>query len=94
MNKRRKAFDEMFGCSIDISKDETGEYSHPTTRLCYSFFVVGLDQQQKRIDELEKHLDEIFDQKWEEWKTTADMHSQGFADGIEYAQQQIREILK
>lgn len=24
----------------------------------------------------------------------ADMHSQGFADGIEYAQQQIRELLK
>lgn len=48
----------------------------------------------QKLVKVEKHLDEIFDQKWDEWKTTADMHSQGFADGIEYAQQQIRELLK
>ena len=48
----------------------------------------------QKLVKVEKHLDEIFDQKWDEWKTTADMHSQGFADGIEYAQQQLRELLK
>ncbi|WP_280904488.1 hypothetical protein [Acinetobacter nosocomialis] len=37
---------------------------------------------------------ELFNEKWAEWKNTADMHSQGFADGIEYAQRQIQELLK
>ena len=48
----------------------------------------------QKLVKVEKHLDELFNEKWGEWKNNADMHSQGFADGIEYAQRQIQELLK
>ena len=49
----REAFERVFSNScVDLSKDETGEYSSQPTRMCYSFFVVGWQEQQKRIDEL------------------------------------------
>ncbi|EXI19297.1 hypothetical protein BFR69_02135 [Acinetobacter pittii] len=48
----------------------------------------------QKLIKLDNHFDELFNEKWAEWKNTADMHAQGFADGIEYAQRQIQELLK
>lgn len=48
----------------------------------------------QKLIKLDKQFDELFEQKWGEWKAHADMHSQGFADGIEYAQRQIQELIK
>lgn len=53
----REAFERVFSNScVDLSKDETGEYSSQPTRMCYSFFVVGWQEQQKRIDEQAKEI--------------------------------------
>ncbi|WP_336148275.1 hypothetical protein [Acinetobacter ursingii] len=56
----REAFERVFSNScVDLSKDETGEYSSQPTRMCYSFFVVGWQEQQKRIDELNQNNEKL-----------------------------------
>ncbi len=56
----REAFERVFSNScVDLSKDETGEYSSQPTRMCYSFFVVGWQEQQKQIDELNQNNEKL-----------------------------------
>ena len=56
----REAFERVFSNScVDLSKDETGEYLSQPTRMCYSFFVVGWQEQQKRIDELNQNNEKL-----------------------------------
>ena len=54
----REAFECIFGDEgeIDLSKDETGEYSFQPTRFAYSFFLVAWQQRQTEVDELQKQL--------------------------------------
>ena len=54
----REAFECIFGDEIDLSKDETGEYSFQPTRFAYSFFLVAWQQRQTEVDELQKRVDE------------------------------------
>lgn len=48
----------------------------------------------QKLMKLDKHLDKLFDEKWNEWKINADMHSQGYANCVEDIQFMIQEILK
>ena len=52
----REAFECIFGDEgeIDLSKDETGEYSFQPTRFAYSFFLVAWQQRQTEVDELQR----------------------------------------
>ena len=52
----REAFECIFGdeSEIDLSKDETGEYSFQPSRFAYSFFLVAWQYRQTEVDELER----------------------------------------
>ena len=52
----REAFECIFGDEgeIDLSKDETGEYSFQPTRFAYSFFLVAWQYRQTEVDELQR----------------------------------------
>ena len=52
----REAFECIFGDEgeIDLSKDETGEYSFQPSRFAYSFFLVAWQQRQTEVDELQR----------------------------------------
>ena len=52
----REAFECIFGDEgeIDLSKDETGEYSFQPSRFAYSFFLVAWQYRQTEVDELER----------------------------------------
>ena len=52
----REAFECIFGDEgeIDLSKDETGEYSFQPSRFAYSFFLVAWQQRQTELDELQR----------------------------------------
>ena len=52
----REAFECIFGDEgeIDLSKDETGEYSFQPSRFAYSFFLVAWQYRQTEVDELQK----------------------------------------
>ena len=49
----REAFECIFGDEgeIDLSKDETGEYSFQPSRFAYSFFLVAWQYRQTEVDE-------------------------------------------
>ena len=49
----REAFECIFGGEdgIDLSKDETGEYSFQPSRFAYSFFLVAWQYRQTEVDE-------------------------------------------
>ena len=55
----REAFECIFGDEggIDLSKDETGEYSFQPSRFAYSFFLVARQYRQTEVDELQKRVD-------------------------------------
>ena len=55
----REAFECIFGdeSEIDLSKDETGEYSFQPSRFAYSFFLVAWQYRQTELDELQKRVD-------------------------------------
>lgn len=55
----REAFECIFGGEgeIDLSKDETGEYSFQPSRFAYSFFLVAWQYRQTEVDELQKRVD-------------------------------------
>ena len=55
----REAFECIFGDEgeIDLSKDETGEYSFQPSRFAYSFFLVAWQYRQAEVDELQKRVD-------------------------------------
>lgn len=55
----REAFECIFGDEgeIDLSKDETGEYSFQPSRFAYSFFLVAWQYRQTEVDELQKRVD-------------------------------------
>lgn len=55
----REAFECIFGDEIDLSKDETGEYSFQPSRFAYSFFLVAWQYRQTEVDELQKRVDEL-----------------------------------
>ena len=57
----REAFERIFGGEgeIDLSKDETGEYSFQPSRFAYSFFLVAWQYRQTEVDELQKRVDEL-----------------------------------
>ena len=52
----REAFECIFGDEgeIDLSKDETGEYSFQPSRFAYSFFLVAWQYRQNEVDEFHK----------------------------------------
>ena len=55
----RETFECIFGGEdgIDLSKDETGEYSFQPSRFAYSFFLVAWQYRQTDVDELQKRVD-------------------------------------
>ncbi len=55
----REAFECIFGGEdgINLSKDETGEYSFQPSRFAYSFFLVAWQYRQTEVDELTKQRD-------------------------------------
>ena len=57
----REAFECIFGGEdgIDLSKDETGEYSFQPSRFAYSFFFLAWQYRQTEVDELQKRVDEL-----------------------------------
>ena len=57
----REAFECIFGDEgeIDLSKDETGEYSFQPSRFAYSFFLVAWQYRQTEVDELQKRVDAV-----------------------------------
>ena len=57
----REAFECIYGDEdgIDLSKDETGEYSFQPSRFAYSFFLVAWQYRQTEVDELQKRVDEL-----------------------------------
>ena len=57
----REAFECIFGDEgeIDLSKDETGEYSFQPSRFAYSFFFVAWQYRQTEMDELELQVAEM-----------------------------------
>ena len=57
----REAFECIFGdeSEIDLSKDETGEYSFQPSRFAYSFFLVAWQYRQAEVDELQKRVDAV-----------------------------------
>ena len=55
----REAFECIFGDEIDLSKDETGEYSFQPSRFAYSFFFLAWQYRQTDVDELELQVAEM-----------------------------------
>ncbi len=55
----REAFECIFGDEIDLSKDETDEYSFQPSRFAYSFFFVAWQYRQTEMDELELQVAEM-----------------------------------
>lgn len=57
----RETFECIFGGEdgIDLSKDETGEYSFQPSRFAYSFFLVAWQYRQTDVDELQKRVDAV-----------------------------------
>ncbi len=57
----REAFECIFGDEgeIDLSKDETGEYSFQPSRFAYSFFLVAWQYRQTEVDELQCEVKRI-----------------------------------
>ena len=55
----REAFECIYGDEdgIDLSKDETGEYSFQPSRFAYSFFLVAWQYRQTEVDKLQKRVD-------------------------------------
>lgn len=56
----RETFECIFGDEggIDLSKDETGEYSFQPSRFAYSFFLMAWQYRQTEVDELQKRVGE------------------------------------
>ena len=85
----REAFKCIYGDEgeIDLSKDETGEYSFQPSRFAYSFFLVAWQYRQTEVDDLQKRVDAAFrvlsqlnaldDEAHKRWKREACMFSQG-----------------
>lgn len=48
----------------------------------------------QKLVKLDKCLSETINAAWIDYNKNADNHSQGFAEGIEYVQQKLRELLK
>ena len=57
----REAFECIFGDEgeIDLSKDETGEYSFQPSRFAYSFFLVAWQYRQTEVDALTLQVAEM-----------------------------------
>ena len=57
----RETFECIFGGEdgIDLSKDETGEYSFQPSRFAYSFFLVAWQYRQTDVDELTLQVAEM-----------------------------------
>lgn len=57
----REVFERIFGGEgeIDLSKDETGEYSFQPSRFAYSFFLVAWQYRQTEVDDLQKRVDAV-----------------------------------
>jgi hypothetical protein len=48
----------------------------------------------QKLIKLDKQLDKIYEEKWEEWKTSLNIYSKGYASAIEDIQAMIQEIIK
>lgn len=48
----------------------------------------------QKLIKLDKQLDKIYEEKWEEWKLSADKSSYGYSLAIEHVQAMIQEIIK
>ena len=62
----REAFECIFGGEdgIDLSKDETSEYSFQPSRFAYSFFLVAWQYRQIKVDEITQlYAKELFNKK-------------------------------
>ena len=59
----REVFECIFGDEgeIDLSKDETGEYSFQPSRFAYSFFLVAWQYRQTEVDELQRRNKMLID---------------------------------
>ena len=102
----REAFECIFGDEgeIDLSKDETGEYSFQPSRFAYSFFLVAWQYRQTEVDELQKRVDAAFrvlsqlndldDEAHKRWKREACMFSQGESNAYEHAVRLLEQALK
>ena len=102
----REAFECIFGDEggIDLSKDETGEYSFQPSRFAYSFFLVAWQYRQTEVDELKKRVDAAFrvlsqlnaldDEAHKRWKREACMFSQGESNAYEHAVRLLEQALK
>lgn len=57
----REVFECIFGGEggIDLSKDETGEYSFQPSRFAYSFFLVAWQYRQTEVNELTLQVAEM-----------------------------------
>ena len=57
----REAFECIYGDEdeIDLSKDETDEYSFQPSRFAYSFFLVAWQYRQNEVDELQCEVKRI-----------------------------------
>ena len=57
----REAFECIYGDEdgIDLSKDETGEYSFQPSRFAYSFFLVAWQYRQTEVDALTLQVAEM-----------------------------------
>ena len=57
----RETFECIFGGEdgIDLSKDETGEYSFQPSRFAYSFFLVAWQYRQTEVDALTLQVAEM-----------------------------------
>ena len=102
----REAFECIFGDEgeIDLSKDETGEYSFQPSRFAYSFFFLAWQYRQTEVDELQKRVDAAFrvlsqlnaldDEAHKRWKREACMFSQGESNAYEHAVRLLEQALK
>ena len=102
----REAFECIFGDEgeIDLSKDETGEYSFQPSRFAYSFFFLAWQYRQTDVDELQKRVDAAFrvlsqlndldDEAHKRWKREACMFSQGESNAYEHAVRLLEQALK
>ena len=75
----REAFECIFGdeSEIDLSKDETGEYSFQPSRFAYSFFLVAWQYRKTEVDELQKRVDAVKGLAQTLWEKSEEKHQQG-----------------
>lgn len=95
----REKFECIFGDEgeIDLSKDETGEYSFQPSRFAYSFFLVAWQYRQTEVDELQKRLDAALKliESWNKTEFDKTTHwTEGYEEGCYHCAAQLEQALK